>query len=426
MDAVPLLLIGETPDALAALRAVAQPIVAASPIFTTVLEADAAKLADADARFPAGVVAWASLSAGFGRSRRFELTAQAQDQHVPLALSELSAAASSAGHPALNGSVALPTATDPTIAAAVLGTLACQATTLAHLARENELLRAHHGGMAEQIGRMDEELRMAVKIQREFLPKALPRVGPFGFEVLWRPAGYVSGDIYDVIRLDEHHFGFFIADAVGHGVPAALMTIYIKQALRTKRIEANAPRGYRLLEPRETLTLLNRALLEQDGGSTCFATAVYGIVDSRTGQTTLARAGHPLPRLLQADGTTTPLDADGPMLGVFDTDEFTQQTLVLQPGDRLLLFSDGFEMAFPEDARDARQLANEKYIEAFEGLRKQTVAEAFTAFRHDLDTQHGSLNQRDDLTLLCIHLDADAKLMPVPERTATAADARAA
>ncbi|MEM8783115.1 MAG: SpoIIE family protein phosphatase [Planctomycetota bacterium] len=417
MNAVPLLLIGESPEARATLRAVAEPVVAEHPGLSGIREHDAGPLADDEARFPAGCVAWAALSPGFGKSRRFELTAQAQDQHVPLALADLEAANANPGQPVLNGAVALPVESDAALLAAVLGTLASHATTLAHLGRENELLRAHHGGMAEQIGRIDEELRMAVKIQREFLPKALPDIGEFGFEVLWRPAGYVSGDIYDVVRLDEYHFAFFMADAVGHGVPAALMTIYIKQSLRTKKIVSHEPRGYRLLEPRETMTLLNRALLEQDGGSTCFATAVYGVVDARTGQTTMARAGHPLPRLLHADGTTEPLDADGPMLGVFDTDEFNQQTFVLRPGDRLLLFSDGFEMAFPEDASDTRNLANEKYIEAFEGLRDRTVPEAFAAFRADLDGQYGSLNQRDDLTLLCIHAPADAKLRPVPDAT---------
>ncbi|MEM1446728.1 MAG: SpoIIE family protein phosphatase [Planctomycetota bacterium] len=417
MTAVPLLLIGETHDAIASLRAAAEPLVAAHPSLSHILELPAGPLADDEEKFPPGCVAWAAIGQGFGKSRRFELTAQAQDQHVPLALADLEGPDVTPAMPALNGSIALPIDADATLASAVLGTLASQATTLVHLGRENELLRAHHGGMAEQIGRIDEELRMAVKIQREFLPKALPDIGDFGFEVLWRPAGYVSGDIYDVIRLDEHHFGFFMADAVGHGVPAALMTIYIKQSLRTKRIEPNAERGYRLLEPRETMTYLNRALLEQDGGSTCFATAVYGVVDARTGQTTMARAGHPLPRLLHADGSTEPLDGDGPMLGVFDTDEFNQHTFVLKPGDRLLLFSDGFEMAFPEDAADAKNLANEKYIEAFEGLRDRGVADAFNAFRRDLDSQCGSLNQRDDLTLLCVHAPADAKLEPVPDAT---------
>src|SRR6202453_5516879 len=84
--------------------------------------------------------------------------------------------------------------------------------------------------------RLDEELRLAAKLQQDFLPKTLPQIGPVHFHTLFLPAGYVSGDFYDVMRLDEKHIGFYIADAVGHGVPAALLTMFIKHALATKQI----------------------------------------------------------------------------------------------------------------------------------------------------------------------------------------------
>src|SRR5688572_9036270 len=83
------------------------------------------------------------------------------------------------------------------------------------LRRRDETLRFY-------MHRLDEELRLAARIQQDFLPKMLPQVGPVHFHTLFRPAGYVSGDLYDVTRLDERHVGFYIADAVGHGVPAAL------------------------------------------------------------------------------------------------------------------------------------------------------------------------------------------------------------
>ena len=62
--------------------------------------------------------------------------------------------------------------------------------------------------------RLDEELRLASKLQRDFLPRSLPEIGRVRFHTLFRPAGYVSGDLYDVARLDEKHVGFFVADAV--------------------------------------------------------------------------------------------------------------------------------------------------------------------------------------------------------------------
>src|SRR4051812_27970904 len=137
------------------------------------------------------------------------------------------------------------------------------------LRRRDETLRFY-------MHRLDEELRLAARIQQDFLPKMLPQIGNVHFHTLFRPAGYVSGDLYDVMRLDEHHVGFFICDAVGHGMPAALLTMFIKRALVTKEIYNS---GYRLLDPCETLKRLNDALVEQNLSQATYATAMYGIVN---------------------------------------------------------------------------------------------------------------------------------------------------
>ena len=364
-----------------------------------------------------GLVVWVIAGADTAGQALYELLANVQDRHVPTAFSPVRPGQLGAIH---QDSIAvLPCETDPAGVVAVLGALASQAQSIESLKTEAKLLRAHHVGMADQIGKIDEELRMAVKIQREFLPKTFPNLEPFRFDVLWRPAGYVSGDIYDVTRLDEHHVGVFIADAVGHGVPAALMTVYIKQALRTKEMTLDAP-GYRLLSPDEVLSHLNRMLLEQDGGATCFATAVYAIIDTRTGVMRIARAGHPLPALLSPGQSTRMLDADGPMLGVFECDEFEVQEIELGPDDRLLLYSDGFEMAFPDP--DHESVANEQYLDEFEKLRNSETPEALRRFTALIDHQAGSLNQRDDLTLLCVSVSAEAQFatQPAEEETVSA------
>src|SRR5688572_5223671 len=83
------------------------------------------------------------------------------------------------------------------------------------------LTQRFHGGLKGEIAKMHEELQLAALVQREFLPREMPSMGGVEFAALWRPTNYVSGDIYDLIRLDENNVGVFIADAVGHGVPAA-------------------------------------------------------------------------------------------------------------------------------------------------------------------------------------------------------------
>src|SRR5712692_83041 len=95
---------------------------------------------------------------------------------------------------------------------------------------------------------IDQELELARRIQQSMLPQALPEILPARFAVHYRPCGRVGGDFYDIFRLDENHVGFFVADVMGHGVPASLLTIFLKKAVRTKEISGN---HYRLLPPNE-------------------------------------------------------------------------------------------------------------------------------------------------------------------------------
>jgi len=72
------------------------------------------------------------------------------------------------------------------------------------------------------ISNLSEQLRLAGTVQRDFLPSELPQTEKLGWSIIYQPAEWVSGDIYDVCKIDESHVGFYIADAVGHSMPAAL------------------------------------------------------------------------------------------------------------------------------------------------------------------------------------------------------------
>src|SRR5262249_7570073 len=125
------------------------------------------------------------------------------------------------------------------------------------LSAEIEALRRRDETVKFYMHGVDEEMRLAARLQQDFLPKSLPQVGRVHFNALFRPVGYVSGDLYDVMRLDEANVGFYMADAVGHGMPAALLTMFVKNALITKQIQ---PGGYRLIPPGEAMARLNDVL----------------------------------------------------------------------------------------------------------------------------------------------------------------------
>jgi hypothetical protein len=195
------------------------------------------------------------------------------------------------------------------------------------------------------------QLRLASQVQRGFLPETLPRFGAFSFEALFRPVDYVSGDIYDVHQLDEEHVGIALADATGHGIPAALLTVYIKRALRGKEVERGT---YRLLPPGEVLARLNADLLDAQLTECPFVAAVYAVLNTRTGQLTLARGGAPHPIQRSANGDTNLIESQGNVVGVLPDSRFEEITVALEPGDAVLLYSDGLErIAAPEGtARD--------------------------------------------------------------------------
>ena len=316
--------------------------------------------------------------------------------------------------------------TDPGVIAATLSALAERQTEVESLNAELRNLRRFHGGLSGEMARLHDELQLAAAVQMESLPTTMPTVPNIDFQVLFRPCGYVSGDIYDVQRLDEHHVGFFVADAVGHGVPAALMTMIIGRSIITKRVTSDS---YELVPPREVLWNLNESMLQHQGGSSRFATAAYGIIDCRDRRVTLAGAGHP-PALRIRNGEMTTVDGAGPLLGVFSTDAFEDRTFVLEPDEVLVIHSDGFETAFPHPEADeyARKLPTDHYLDQFtelagvwsESLRRdgrralggtaEGLQAAMRHLRNALDQQVGSLHQVDDLTAMVIAPSADQAL----------------
>ena len=214
--------------------------------------------------------------------------------------------------------------------------------------------------MRKSTERMNEELQLARRLQMDFLPRTMPEVGRARFAARLYPAGWVAGDFYDVFRLDEHHVGFYIADAIGHGVPAALLTIFVKHGLQTKRI---AETSYELIPPNEALGLLNAELISADLHQSPFISMLYCIVNARTGHLRYSRAGHPRPVLLRGNEPPRELAGDGPLLGVVAGADFQAAETQLQTGHRLLLYTDGVERCHTDGGGG---------VEAFLGLAAAT------------------------------------------------------
>jgi serine phosphatase RsbU (regulator of sigma subunit) len=341
---------------------------------------------------------WLYAGARMGRSQLYEVLDTVEGWRTPTLLTRLGER-QPVGATIRDGVVAGPADAEPEQLRLILASLICQGQMMRQIKDELSIIQRHHRGLLSQIDQLDEELRLAARIQRQFLPTILPTLGNVSFDVLFRPASYVSGDMYDVVRLDEHHLGFYVADAVGHGVPAALLTMFIKQALQTKEV---VPGGYRIVPPDEALAKLNRDLLARQSSQTQFVTACYGTIDIRTRELSLARAGHPSPLLLAHGGSVSALTPEGPLLGVFEDEPFELMSVTLDPGDRLLIYSDGFELAFGDHRNDAQ-----RHMDALKSLRVGALEDAVDRLSTLLDTQAGSLHQRDDMTALMLDIAVD-------------------
>lgn len=286
-----------------------------------------------------------------------------------------------------------------------IGTLAHYAPLVSSLERE----LAHLHRLGEQLNHyfteIDQEMRLAGRLQRDFLPRQLPSLPPYSFHAVYRPASWVSGDMYDVFRIDESRVGMFVADAMGHGVSAGLLTMFFRHALRPQRIDASAAS---VGSPRAALRELHHALLRQKLPHCHFVTAIYAVLDTSRGVVRLARGGHPYALLVCADRKVTELHSEGGLLGLADIDDqFEEIEVALKPGEKLVLYTDGVEDYLMQPRTPGAAAAGRSPLRRpIAELCRRPAAELVAALERDLDQQAGSLHQPDDITLLILERGA--------------------
>ena len=182
--------------------------------------------------------------------------------------------------------------------------------------------------------RLDQELRIAAEIQQGLLPE--PRYVGAGVEVVGAsiPCRSIGGDLFEYIDLPSGDFGFALGDVAGKGPPAALLTAALQGMFTAHAALEGGPAA--------TLARVNQALVRR-AVQNRFVTMVYGIV-ARDGQLTYCNAGHN-PPMLFTRGTVQRLEEGGMVLGLFGHAQFAQAMLSLDPGDVLVVFSDGVSEA---------------------------------------------------------------------------------
>jgi len=178
-----------------------------------------------------------------------------------------------------------------------------------------------------------QDLLRAKGLQELALDSPLPEDDRVAFEVRYQARELVGGDFYRIERQGANQYALLVADAMGHGVAAALYTMQLRALWDDHREELNSPARF--------LSLLSQRLnaLVRDAGY--FATTVCATHDAATGELRCVRAGHPAPLLLRSSGTAELIAQSQPALGMVPEHHYSEAVLRLDLGDALLLFTDG-------------------------------------------------------------------------------------
>jgi sigma-B regulation protein RsbU (phosphoserine phosphatase) len=256
---------------------------------------------------------------------------------------------------------------------------------------------------------MQRDLEMAQHIQLSLLPaREMAISGGAAISTRHIPAEILGGDFFDVTPLDQQHLGIVIADVSGHGVAASLVVVVLKTLLMNAAPFVRTPAMFL-----EHLNIQLIKMLPESYYLTCF----YGILNTASGELRYANCGHPSPFLLRKDAGLQRLQSRGFYLGLDPRLDVEEQSVILQTGDRVILYTDG--------VTDLRITENESYGEerlaqCLASYSKLPASKLLDSVIYDLREKTAGRVPEDDIALMCVEFCPDKATKPLESDTADA------
>ena len=241
----------------------------------------------------------------------------------------------------------------------------------------------------------EREFEKAREIQEALLPGRIPQAPGIQIAGAWQPARAVGGDYYDVLELGKGRLALVIADVSGKGIPAALLMSNVQASVKTLAYESTAPK--------DLCERVNRVISSNTSVGQ-FITFFYGVLDTRTMTLAYSNAGHLPPILWHASGAVERLDAGGLILGVSNSAVYEQGEVALEPGDRLLLFTDGLSEAFNGEDEEFGEERLAALVAASEGATAEEIGRRVLRAVAEFSDN----NFHDDATLIAVTVGAAA------------------
>jgi phosphoserine phosphatase RsbU/P len=238
---------------------------------------------------------------------------------------------------------------------------------------------------------LEREFQLAREIQQTFLPSQKPDMPGWDMDVLWEPARQVGGDFYDYFLLPDGHLAFLIADVSDKGLAASLYMTVTRTLLRAAALEYKSPS--KTLERVNDLLLMN----SQNG---LFVTTFYGVLNLESGALTYSIAGHNPPLIIRmSTNEVEEMPKGGIAIGAMPQIKLNQEVIQLDPGDCLLLYTDGVTEAFNfQDQMYGELRLNKTLLEAI----GKSAGDVLSILKADLEDFRGNAPLSDDTTILAI------------------------
>ena len=233
------------------------------------------------------------------------------------------------------------------------------------------------------------DLERAKIIQEQSLDLDLPADRRVKFSTFFMPHDIVGGDYYAVRQIDADRYGFLLADMEGHGVAAALYAMHLSILWN---------RHFHLLKnPAEFTAAVNAALIEIFGSVVTFATAMCGVIDVPEATLCFTGAGGPPPLIIHENWTIEQPKSTGPPLGVLEDILYKEKTVKLQPGDSILLFSDG---AIEIQNAENEWLGNKGFTQILKRLDYPRKKLSMDLLEEELLKFSNDIRLQDDITII--------------------------
>lgn len=263
-----------------------------------------------------------------------------------------------------------------------------------HLTRS---LRDANRELLRQRQSLDDDLHAAAEIQRSLLPD-LGAEPSLRADWRFRPCSSIGGDMFNRLRLNSRQTAFYIVDVAGHGVPSALVSISVNHRLSQAWLAEQGGDGSPVaLSPSRVLRRLDFEYPIERFNR--FFTIAYLLLDTVSGRLSYSCAGHPPPMVLRRDGSVRRLEEGGPPIGLGEYLDFEEGEVRLDPGDRLVLYTDGVVEA--PDGRGA--LLGIDGLEAFvRSTRDAEPASVCSQLEEFLATRCGNVSDHDDVSFMAL------------------------